>query len=176
MKVLELLDEIEEIVDTSTSFPLTGKIMVDAEEILEIVKEIRVELPDEIQQAQWIKDERQRILEDAKKEYEAVINDAKRQAEVLVENDDIVVKSKMRADEIMRIAEENCKQLKLNTFDYIDSILFNFQDKMEQLNATYFADMFNKMEITFQGVNDTLVSNRTEIKDLAYKTQMDKEE
>ncbi|MHC1722311.1 MAG: ATPase [Aminipila sp.] len=175
MKVLELLDEIEEIVDTSTSFPLTGKIMVDAEEILEIVKEIRVELPDEIQQAQWIKDERQRILEEAKKEYETVITDAKRQAEVLIENDDIVVKSKMRADEIMRIAEENCKQLKLNTFDYIDSILFNFQDKMDQLNATYFADMFNKMENTFQSVNATLASNRSEIKDLAYKTQMDKD-
>ncbi|QHI73821.1 ATPase [Aminipila terrae] len=176
MKVLELLDEIEEIVDTSTSFPLTGKIMVDAEEILEIVKEIRVELPDEIQQAQWIKDERQRILEEAKKEYETVITDAKRQAEVMIENDDIVVKSKMRADEIMRIAEENCKQLKLNTFDYIDSILFNFQDKMDQLNATYFADMFNKMENTFQSVNATLASNRSEIKDLAYKTQMDKED
>ncbi|MBE6033946.1 ATPase [Aminipila sp.] len=175
MKVLELLDEIEEIIDTSTSFPLTGKIMVDAEEILEIVKEIRVELPDEIQQAQWIKDERQRILEEARKEYETVINDAKRQAEVLIENDDIVVKSKMRADEIMRIAEENCKQLKLNTFDYIDSILFNFQDKMDQLNATYFADMFNKMENTFQSVNATLASNRSEIKDLAYKTQMDKD-
>lgn len=175
MKVLELLDEIEEIVDTSTSFPLTGKIMVDAEEILEIVKEIRVELPDEIQQAQWIKDERQRILEEAKKEYEAVITDAKRQAEVLVENDDIVVKSKMRADEIVRVAEENCKQLKLNTFDYIDSILFNFQDKMDHLNVNYFADMFNKMENTFQSVNSTLLSNRSEIKDLAYKTQMDKD-
>ena len=175
MKVLELLDEIEEIVDTSTSFPLTGKIMVDAEEILEIVKEIRVELPDEIQQAQWIKDEGQRILEEAKKEYESVITDAKRQAEVMIENDDIVVQSKMRADEIMRIAEENCKQLKLNTFDYIDSILFNFQDKMEQLNVNYFAEMFAKMESTFQTINATLVSNRNEIKDLAYKTQMDKE-
>lgn len=176
MKVLELLDEIEEIVDTSTSFPLTGKIMVDAEEILEIVKEIRVELPDEIQQAQWIKDERQRILEEAKKEYDTIITDAKRQAEVLVENDDIVVKSKMRADEIMRIAEDNVKQLKLNTFDYIDSILFNFQDKMEELHVTYFGDMFNKLETTFQSVNATLSSNRSEIKDLAYKTQMDKED
>ena len=38
MKVLELLDEIEEIIDTSSSFPLTGKILVDAEEVLEIVK------------------------------------------------------------------------------------------------------------------------------------------
>ena len=28
MKVLELLDEIEEIVDTSSGFPLTGKILV----------------------------------------------------------------------------------------------------------------------------------------------------
>ena len=175
MKVLELLDEIEEIVDTSTSFPLTGKIMVDAEEILEIVKEIRVELPDEIQQAQWIKDERQRILEEAKKEYETVITDAKRQAEVLIENDDIVVQSKMRADEIMRIAEENCKQLKLNTYDYVDSILFNFQDKMEHMNVNYFADMFAKMEATFRTINETLVANRNEIKDLAYKTQMDKE-
>lgn len=76
MKVLELLDEIEEIVDTAAGFPLTGKIMVDAEEILEIVKEIRVELPDEIQQAQWIKDERQRILDEAKREYDTVIRDA----------------------------------------------------------------------------------------------------
>ena len=107
MKVLELLDEIEEIVDTAAGFPLTGKIMVDAEEILEIVKEIRVELPDEIQQAQWIKDERQRILDEAKREYDTVIRDAQKQAEALIENDDITVKAKRRAEEIMSIAEAN---------------------------------------------------------------------
>ena len=131
MKVLELLDEIEEIVDTAAGFPLTGKIMVDAEEILEIVKEIRVELPDEIQQAQWIKDERQRILDEAKREYDTVIRDAQKQAEALIENDDITVKAKRRAEEIMSIAEANCKQLKMSTFDYVDSILYNFQNKME---------------------------------------------
>ena len=38
MKVLELLEEIEEIVDTASGFPLTGKIMIDADELLEIVK------------------------------------------------------------------------------------------------------------------------------------------
>ena len=52
MRVLELLEEIEEIVDTAAGFPLTGKIMVDSQELLEIVREIRAELPDEIQQAQ----------------------------------------------------------------------------------------------------------------------------
>lgn len=175
MKVLELLDEIEEIVDTSSGFPLTGKILVDAEEILEIVKEIRVELPDEIQQAQWIKDERQRILDEAKKEYESVIKDAKMQAEALVENDDITVKAKIRADEIMRIAESNVKSLKMSTFDYIDSILFNFQDKMEELNTVYFHDMFNTLQSTFERINNTITENRNEIKEMVYTAQVDDE-
>ena len=35
MRVLELLEEIEEIVDTAAGFPLTGKIMIDSEELLE---------------------------------------------------------------------------------------------------------------------------------------------
>ena len=91
MKVLELLDEIVEIVDTSSEVPLTGKILVDAEEILEIVKEIRVELPDEIQQAQWIKEERQKILEEARKEYEKIVADAKDQAATMIDTNEITV-------------------------------------------------------------------------------------
>lgn len=176
MKVLELLDEIEEIVDTSSGFPLTGKILVDAEEILEIVKEIRVELPDEIQQAQWIKDERQRILEEAKREYETMLKDAKVQAEALIENDDITVKAKMRADEIIRVAEANVKALKLSTFDYIDSILYNFQDKMDQLNSVYFHDMFGNLQSTFEKINGTIADNRNEIKDMVYRAQVENNE
>ena len=44
MKVLELLDEIEEIVDTAPGFPMTGKIMIEADELLEIVKEINANI------------------------------------------------------------------------------------------------------------------------------------
>lgn len=53
MTVLELLEEIEDIVDTAPGLPLTGKIMVDANELLEIVREIRLSLPDDVQQAKW---------------------------------------------------------------------------------------------------------------------------
>ncbi len=176
MKVLELLDEIEDIIDTSSGFPLTGKILVDAEELLEIVKEIRIELPDEIQQAQWIKGERQRILDEAKQEYESVLKEARLQAESLIENDDITVKAKIRADEIMRVAETNVKNLKMSTFDYIDSILYDFQNKIDQLNAVYFTDMFNELQKTFDGLNTTLTENRNEIKEMIYKAQVDSEQ
>lgn len=175
MKVLDLLDEIEEILETSSGFPLTGKVLVQSEEIMEIIKEIRVELPDEIQQAVWIKGERQRILDEAKAEHEAILKEARIQSESLIENDDITIKAKMRADEIMRVAENHVRNLKISTFDYIDSILFNFQDKMEQMNAIYLNDMFHNLEKTFQGINDTITTNRNEIKELSYRTQMESE-
>ncbi|MGI6731196.1 MAG: ATPase [Anaerovoracaceae bacterium] len=176
MKVLELLNEIEEIVDTSSGFPLTGKILVDADEILEIVKEIRIELPDEIQQAQWIKEERQRILEEAKKEHENLLKDAKLQAESLIENDDIIIKAKTKADEIITHAENKAKELRIATFDYIDSILYNFQDKMDQLNSIYFSEMFRNLEDTFNKVNTTLAENREEIKEMMYRTGIESDE
>lgn len=172
MRVLELLDEIDEIIETSSSVPFSTRIVVNADEIREIVKDIRIELPEEIHKAQWIQEERQKILEDAKQEYTAVVTDAKRQAEIMVENSDIVAKAHIRADEIVRRAEEKSKVLTLNAFDYVDCILADFQEKMDRLNAEYFVDMWNKMENTFQSVNATLIANRNELKETAYNIQM----
>lgn len=173
MRVLELLEEIEEIVDTAAGFPLTGKIMVDSQELLEIVREIRAELPDEIQQAQWIKNERERIINEAKTQYEAVISDAQKQADALVENNDITTRSKMRADELMKVTENTARQLKIGTYDYLDGILYSFQGKMSQLSDLYFGDMFANLEKAFQDINEALEANREELKDMAYRAQMD---
>ncbi len=176
MKVLELLDEIEEIVDTASGVLLTGKIMVDSTELLEIVKEIRSELPDEIQQAQWIKNERDRILGEAKSEYETIIRDAEQQAESLIETGDIMVQARARAQALMENTEENIRKLKMSTYDYVDGILFDFQEKMDELSSAYFSDMFGKLEVTFNEVNETLATNREEIKEMAYKTSMNLED
>ena len=175
MRVLELLEEIEEIVDTAAGFPLTGKIMIDSEELLEIVREIRSELPDEIQQAQWIKNERERIIAEAKQQYEAVIQDAQKQADALVENNDITVKSKLRADELMKVTEDTAKQLKIGTYEYLDGILYNFQGKMAHLSSIYFGEMFTSIENAFDDINSALASNRDELQDMAYRAQMDAE-
>lgn len=176
MRVLELLEEIEEIVDTAAGFPLTGKIMVDSQELLEIVREIRAELPDEIQQAQWIKNERERIIAEAKNQYEAVIDDAQKQADALVESNDITVKSKLRADELMKVTENTAKQLKIGTYDYLDGILYSFQGKMEHLSELYFGDMFASIEKAFHDINAALEANREELKEMAYRAQVDQED
>ena len=73
MTVLDLLEELEDIVNTASTVPLTNKVMVDGEEILEIVKDIRQSLPDDVQQAKWIKEQKDNIIAEAKQEYENFI-------------------------------------------------------------------------------------------------------
>ena len=174
MKVLELLDELDEIIEVASSVPVVRKVMVDPNEVREIVKEIRLELPDEIQQAQWIKNERQRILDEAKAEYESILNEARQKADALVENDEITVKAKARADEILRIAQENSQVMKMSILDYTDSMLYNLQEKVAQMYATYFTDMYDDLQATFEKINANIASSRSEVKEQIYKSQVEK--
>jgi len=173
MKVLDLLEEIVEICDTAPGVPLTNKIMVDKSELAEIVSDIRKALPEEIQQAQFIKDERERILNDARDEYETIIKDAEQRAEMLIDQNEITTRAKQRALEIESAAAAGAKQLKMSTYDYIDKVLYEFQEKMEYLNSQYFGEMFTNLQNTFEEVGDRLSENRNEIRDLSYRTQVD---
>ena len=176
MTILELLDEIDEIIETSSGVPLVKKVMVDPDEISDIVKEIRQTLPDEIQQAQWIKNERQRILDEAKSEYESIISDAKKKAAALVENDEITVTAKAKADEIIRVAKENSQVMKMSILDYTDNMLYNLQEKVDQLYATYFTDMYDNLQGTFEKINNNIATSRNEVKDQIYKAQTERDD
>ena len=158
MRIDELIKEIEEIVNTASGVPLTGKVMVEGEEIINILNDIEACLPDEIKQARWIQSEKDRILSEAKKEYETVVNDAKRHAESLVEKNVILARAQKRADELMMVTEENVRRLKMSTYDYIDSVLYKFQEQMAQLNDMY-AKMFDDLENTFNRVENMLNAN-----------------
>ena len=76
MEIFTLLETLEDILENSKNLPFTNKGMVDKEEMLEIIKEIRIKLPDELKQAKWVKEERQRIMSDAESQAENLMKEA----------------------------------------------------------------------------------------------------
>ena len=76
MEIFTLLETLEDILERSKSVPFTEKTIVDKEEVLEIIKDIRLKLPDELKQAKWIKEERARILDEAQKEADGIVREA----------------------------------------------------------------------------------------------------
>ena len=92
-----------------------------------------------------------------------------------MENDEITVKAKARADEILRIAQENSQVMKMSILDYTDSMLYNLQEKVDQMYATYFTDMYDDLQATFDKINNNIASSRNEVKEQIYKSQVEKD-
>ena len=111
---------------------------------------------------------------EAKSEYESIIKEAEGKANALIENDEITLKAKTRAEDILKKASENSAIMKMSILDYTDNMLYNLQEKVDQLYGVYFTDMFDELQHTFEKINSNLSAN--EVKDQIYKSQMEKDE
>lgn len=105
MKFKELIDELEEIIEDASKIPLSGKCMVDKEEIFTIIEQIRLTYPEDLKQAEYVKKERDRILQDAQKEAQIITEEAKNKAAKMVDDSEIVNNAKQKANEIINDAQ-----------------------------------------------------------------------
>ena len=128
MEILAILETLEDVIEKSITVPFSGRSLIDKEEILEIIKEIRLKLPDDIKQAKWVKEERQRILMDAQKEANNIIKDAENRIASLVDEHEITRKAYDQADEIIAAAQKNARDIRLGTKVYADGILTRVQE------------------------------------------------
>lgn len=133
MDLLKLVDEIEEVVENGGIVPFTKKVMIDSEELLEIVREIRLQIPEEIKQATLIKDEKQRILSEAQKDANNMLHDAEDKLEVLIEREEITKMARERAEEIIVNAKSHAKEIRLGSMEYADSMLLETQEKLKEV-------------------------------------------
>ncbi|KXZ39616.1 hypothetical protein SAMN05661008_01191 [Alkalithermobacter thermoalcaliphilus JW-YL-7 = DSM 7308] len=134
MEVLKLLDEIEDLIEESVSVPFGGKAIVDKKEVLEIIKEIRLLIPDEIKQAEWINTERQRILAEAQQEADGIVQNTKLYIQEQVENHEIIKQAQKEAEKIIEEAQKVAKEIRIGAKEYADEMLKQVQDNMENLH------------------------------------------
>ncbi|MGO1469292.1 MAG: ATPase [Tissierella sp.] len=133
MDIIKLIDEIEDVVENAGSVPFSKKAMVDSEEILEIIKEIRLRLPDELKQASWIKEEKKRILAEAQSDADNILNDAEYKLEELIEGESITKIAQERSKEIIVNAQNNAKEIRLGAMEYADSLLLETQEELKKV-------------------------------------------
>ena len=90
-KIEQMIDEIEEYIEGCRYQPLSNsKILVNKEEILDLLAELRRRAPDEIRRYQKIISNKEAILADAKTKAEAIINQAEVQTTALVSEHQIM--------------------------------------------------------------------------------------
>ena len=145
MEIFTLLENIEDILEKSKGVPFSNKVLVDKEEILEIISELRLKLPEELKQAKWIKEERQRILVEAQKEADDIVKEAENRIISMIGEHEITKKAYEKKAEIIETANEMSREISKGTKDYADNLL-------------------NGIEVSLQEALKIIQNNRNELK------------
>lgn len=103
MEIFTLLENIEDILEKSKGVPFSNKVLVDKEEILEIISELRLKLPEELKQAKWIKEERQRILVEAQKEADDIVKEAENRIISMIDEHEITKKHMRKKQRLLKL-------------------------------------------------------------------------
>ncbi|MBE5813381.1 MAG: ATPase [Clostridiales bacterium] len=144
MEIFSLLEKLEDVVENGWVVPLTGKTMVDKKEMIELLKEIRVMLPDEIKQAKWIKEERQRFLFEAQQEANNLLQEAENRISSMIDESEITRKSYEQANETIINAQKTAREIRDGSIVYADEILTKME---ETLKEAYLEIHKNKEEL-----------------------------
>ena len=129
-----ILGMMEGILEPAKALPMSrGRVLIDPEQFLDMLADLRAQLPRELEDARRIVADRNNILETAKKEAEMTTRAAEERARRLVDHDEIVKQAQMQANEIMSTAQLQSRELKKAAIEYADSVLAQVD---EQLNKS----------------------------------------
>ena len=132
MEIFTLLENLEELVESGTKVPLSTKVLVDREELSEILEEIRMKLPDELKQAKWVKEERQRIIMDAQKEADQIVKETETKIISLVDDHEITRQALAQKDEIIESADRVAREISAGTREYADALLGRLEEILKE--------------------------------------------
>lgn len=145
MEIFTLLEALEEALENSRTIPFSGKCIVEKEDLLDIIKEIRIKLPDELKQAKWVKEERGRILVEAQKEADDIVKEAENRIISMIDEHEITKKAYEQKAQIIETANEMSREISKGTKDYADNLL-------------------EKLEVVLEDALKTVQNNRKELK------------
>lgn len=173
-RIEQIIEEIEEFVDSCKFQPLSStKIVVNKEELEELLRELRMKTPDEIKRYQKIISNKDAILEDAQSKADAIIKEAQEQAEKIVSESEVmqiamqqssqlIEQTNNQAQEILDKATEDANSIRISAIQYTDEMLENLEKIMSHTidaAGTKYSNFINSIQSCY----DIVSKNRSEL-------------
>lgn len=180
-RIEQIIEEIEEYVDSCKFQPLSStKIVVNKEELEELLRELRMKTPDEIKRYQKIINNKDAILEDAQTKADALIADAKAQTQQMVtesevmqqayaQSNELLERTNKQAQEILDNATNDANSIRMGALQYTDEMLANLEKIMSHTIDTAGAK-YNNFINSIQSCYDIVNKNRKELSPQASTT------
>lgn len=123
MDIQHLVDRLEDLIDEGRHIPLTKMTMVDEEHALEIIDQMRISVPEEIEKATRVINQKDRLLAQANEEAARIIDLAKEKSDTLIQRDAVVQAAQNRAANIIEQARQDAEAIRSEADNYVLEVL-----------------------------------------------------
>lgn len=130
MEIFDVIDQLEDIVESSFTVPILRKTLVNKPDIMELLSELRLRLPEDLKQAKWVKEERTRIITEAHQEAANIVKETEDQVAQMVNENEITKKAYEQANEIIESAQKNAREVRLGAKQYVENVLSSLEERL----------------------------------------------
>lgn len=127
MDLIERIDELQVLIEEAKSVPFSSSAVIDRDEFLELLAQLKQEVPDEVRQARWMARDRDELLARARKEGERILAEAREQRDRLLSRSEIVHAAERESERVADEGKERAARMRLEAEDYIDQKLAAFE-------------------------------------------------
>tara|TARA_Y100000590_G_scaffold403461_1_gene490183 strand:+ start:165 stop:758 length:594 start_codon:yes stop_codon:yes gene_type:complete len=126
-EVERLIQGLINVVEAARPVPLSSSSMINKDEIIAVLNDISLRLPDEIRAARWLLKQREDFLARTQREGDELIDLARARAGQMVQKSEVVKAAEIRARHIVEDAQAEARRLRLETEDFCDQRLASFE-------------------------------------------------
>ncbi len=125
-----LLDHLEKL--SANNFSIVGKVLIDKDELDELIHKMRIALPEEIKEAEWVSREKEKYLDQAQEEAKRILREAEVYVDRMVREDQITTRAEEEARKIIAEAKKNATHIEADAMQYANSILEQLEESLER--------------------------------------------
>ncbi len=133
MDIAGRLQQLEELVHEAKSMPLSSSVLINRDEVLEMLRQMQEDLPEEIKQARWIVKDREELLAKARAEGDKIVAQAHDEQLRLARKEEIAKRAGDEADRIVTESEEKARSMREEAEDYVDAKLAQFEIALRKI-------------------------------------------
>ena len=162
--VKNLLDILYHMIDDAKNAPLSSdKCVINRDEALDLLDEIRAQLPAEIKRAQELVRTRDEYVERAKREVDRMLQKAELDAKSKVSESEVLTVARAKGHDIVSRAEERSREMYRVANDYSEDVLRRTEeavqmalDEVKQTRVRFRAASAEQMQRRREELNKSL--------------------
>ena len=136
MDILHLIDRLEEEISQGRRLPFADTVILNEQRLWDIIDTMRISIPEEVQAAQQVDREHERILAQAREEAGRIIDLARKRAQEMTSGHELMQNAQAEAMEIVSRGQVEVRRLQAEADSYALGVMGELEERLEQVLQT----------------------------------------